>query len=90
MLNIDAVWILVMWPDYDINTLVPRKSSCYLKSTSFNKYMFMIGSCGTIIIMIGQHFGAGNSLVPGGTKPLPDPMLTQSSDATWHHKAKMS
>ena len=29
--------------------------------------------------------GSGNGLVPDGTKPLPEPMLTKIADAKWHH-----
>ena len=28
---------------------------------------------------------SGNGLVPSGNKPLPEPMLTQSYVAKWHH-----
>ena len=38
-MNIDAVWILMMWADYDINSLAPGKSGCYLRNTSFNIYI---------------------------------------------------
>ena len=31
------------------------------------------------------NIGLGNGMVPSGTKPLPEPMLTQSYDAIWHH-----
>ena len=36
------------------------------------------------------NIGSSNGLVPYGTKPLPDPMLIQVHDATWHHKASIS
>ena len=31
------------------------------------------------------NIGSGNGLVPSGNKPLPEPMLTQISDAIWRH-----
>ena len=36
------------------------------------------------------NIGSGNGLVPSGNKPLPEPMLTQTSVAIWHHYATMS
>ena len=33
------------------------------------------------------NIGSGNGLVPDGTKPLPEPMLTQIYVAKWYHKA---
>ena len=31
------------------------------------------------------HIGSGNGLVPSGSKPLPEPMLTQIYVTIWHH-----
>ena len=31
------------------------------------------------------NIGSGNGLVPSGTKPLPEPVLTQIYVAIWHH-----
>ena len=33
---------------------------------------------------------SGNGLMPSGTKPLPEPMLTQIYDTIWCHKATVS
>ena len=30
------------------------------------------------------NIGSGNGLVPSGSKPLPEPVLTQFSVAIWH------
>ena len=42
----------------------------------------------------GSHWwvniGSGNGLVPSGTKPLPEPLLTKISDTIWCHYATMS
>ena len=35
------------------------------------------------------NIGSGNGLLPDGTKPLPEPMLTQISVAISHHQATM-
>ena len=35
------------------------------------------------------NIGSGNSLVPSGNKPLPEPMLIQTIVAIWRHKATM-
>ena len=32
--------------------------------------------CGLVMPQIWVSIGAGNGLLPGGTKPLPEPMLT--------------
>ena len=34
--------------------------------------------------------GSGNGLVPWGTKPLPEPMLTQIYVIIWRHLAMIS
>ena len=34
--------------------------------------------------------GSGNGLVPSGTKPLPEPMLTKFYDTLWRHQGPMS
>ena len=31
------------------------------------------------------NIGSGNGLAPAGAKPLPEPMVTQFSDAIWRH-----
>ena len=36
------------------------------------------------------NIGSGNGLLSSGTKPLPEPMLTQIHVAIWHHKARMT
>ena len=38
---------------------------------------------------LNVNIGSGNGLVPSGSKPLPEPMLTQISVAIWHHQATM-
>ena len=37
-----------------------------------------------------DNIGSGNGLVPSGSKPLPEPMLTQIYVAIWHLEATMS
>ena len=36
------------------------------------------------------NIGSGNGLVPDGTKPLPEPMLTKFYNIVLHHYAIMS
>ena len=31
------------------------------------------------------NIGSGNGLLPDGTKPLPEPVLTKISNAIWRH-----
>ena len=42
------------------------------------------GECHNASLMISHHFGSGNGLVPSGTKPMPEPMLTQIFVTIWH------
>ena len=44
---------------------------------------------GEIVLKSRVNIGSGNGLVSSGTKPLPEPMLTQIY-AIWHHKVTMS
>ena len=94
----------IHFSEYKIPYVCSRIPNTFLATSRAMKgnIQMMFCSCSCIVIMNilygGKHvhkqfrstIGAGNSLVPDDTKPLPDPMLTQSSDATWHHKAKMS
>ena len=36
------------------------------------------------------NIGSANSLVPSGTEPLPEPMLSQIYVTIWYHQATMS
>ena len=43
-----------------------------------------------LISNLEVNIGLGNGLVPSGTKPLPEPMLTQIHVAIWYHLATVS
>ena len=45
----------------------------------------LVNATATEHIWWSFNISSGNGLVPNGTKPLPEPMLTQFYVTTWHH-----
>ena len=48
-----------------------------------------------LVIVNGSHWwsvniGSGNSSMPSGNKPLPEPVFTKSCVSIWHHQARKS
>ena len=64
--------------------------------TNFSNWWlkYLLWKCPQVIVT-GPHWwyiniGSGNGLVPSGTKPLPEPMLTQFYVGIWCHEVTMS
>ena len=76
-----------------INSLAPGKFEWNFKYINF-KQILVIDGCPNMnvigLLWWSVNIGSGNGLVPSGTKPLPEPMLTQISVAIWCHYATMS
>ena len=84
------VWAYKLWL-----TLAPGKFEWNFRYVVF-KWILVIADWGiscencTNMNVTGLHWwsfniGSGNGLVPSGNKPLPEPMLTQTSVAIWSH-----
>ena len=78
-----------------INSLAPGKFEWHFLLCNFQtdfsdwRLRHLLRNCPDMKVT-GLHWwsvniGSGNGLVPSGTKPLPEPVLTQISIAIWHH-----
>ena len=78
------------------NSLAPGKFEWNFRYVIFQEILVIDGwgiSCEIALIWMSFDFtewwsdniGSGNGLVASGNKPLPEPMLTQISDAIWCH-----
>ena len=77
-----------LWPPFcrwHFCIYLPKWKFCILISISLS--MFVRDNWGLI------NIGSGNGLVPSGSKPLPEPMMTKinllcPSDVIWHHRSE--
>ena len=79
-----------LWP-YCFNYLAPGKFELNFRYVICKQILVIDGwgiSCEIVLIEMSLDFtdiGSGNGLLPDGTKPLPEPMLTQIYVAKWRH-----
>ena len=76
------------------NSLAPEKFEWNFRYAISNRILVIDGSgisCEIALIWMSLDFtdavniGSGNGLVPSGSKPLPEPMLTQIYVVKWRH-----
>ena len=53
----------------------------------YSELWYLLCNCSQGVVTKGHwvNIGSGNYLVPSGTKPLPEPILTEISVAIWRH-----
>ena len=75
-----------------VNSLAPGKFEWKFRHVIFKQILVIDDGeiCCLNMYVTGLHWwsvniGSGNGLVPDGTKPLPEPALTQISVAIWRH-----
>ena len=78
-----------------INTVRCQQNGCHFVEGIFKcillkeKFILIkISSWGSYWQFVS--IGWGNGLVPEGTEPLPEPMLTKIHTAMWHHQVSLS